>query len=577
MRALFRRAGGVVAAVVCLFIASPVSATVTDVAIWRLGDDDTGAASGDAARSPATNLVGTLQLKVQNGAPAYTNDTNDGALSALSVSFNKANNEAYGTDVGAITGIADNYGVECWAKPNGTAWGVVLGVGTQGSPGAGQVDIAYDGAWKAIRQGVGWYTGNQVVSADTWTHVALVVSGGMGTLYVNGAAVGTGTPPGSFDAIVAGGIWWGGSINSGNAYGGLIDDVRLFTFVPGTFSPADLNYPQRDLGALDDPNISVPGVVDFGGVDSEGTSNLTVAVENTGVSSNLVISSVSLVSGDTNEFAVLEWPRTIPSGAASNIVVRYSPSAVAGHSAVMRIASDDPGNPDTDMALTGRGVGEVAMWRMGDDDPGARNGGTNVVSTKALIGSIDLSTVGNPVYSTDTPSGGSLFSMAVEPAGTDGFTASGVFPGGDNWCVECWIKVPALGAREQVIFALNKQMELLLLNDGRLGVHWPGIFIEGYSSPTLDTWTHVALVRAGGMVALYMDGARQADVTGLAPGAGTLHAAYRDHVTYPDYLDGSIDDLRIFTFGSGPFSTDLLNYPQRNFGPSKPGTVIILR
>lgn len=46
--------------------------------------------------------------------------------------------------VGAITGIADNYGVECWAKPNGTAWGVTLGIGAQGSPGAGQVDNGGD-------------------------------------------------------------------------------------------------------------------------------------------------------------------------------------------------------------------------------------------------------------------------------------------------------------------------------------------------------------------------------------------------------------------------------------------------
>jgi hypothetical protein len=210
-------------------------------AAYRLGDDDPGADPGELAQSPGTPATGTLAVGVLSGSPTYSADAPNSAVSTHSIVFNGAENEAYGTAIGAISGITDNYCVACWAKPTSSGWGIALGIGS-----GGQVDVAYDnGAWKAIRQGVAFYSGQQTVPVNTWAHIALVVSGGSGTLYVNGIAVATGGVPDAFDAVVAGGIWWGGSINAGNAFTGLIDDLRIFTFDAGGFNVAQLNYPQQ--------------------------------------------------------------------------------------------------------------------------------------------------------------------------------------------------------------------------------------------------------------------------------------------------------------------------------------------
>ena len=86
--------------------------------------------------------------------------------------------------------------------------------------------------------------------ADTWTHIAYTVRGNLVDFYVNGNLVGTYNSVsaiGDPKELMIGGIWYNGAPNAGNNYGGLLDDVRVFTFAPGNFDPSGLNYPQQDL------------------------------------------------------------------------------------------------------------------------------------------------------------------------------------------------------------------------------------------------------------------------------------------------------------------------------------------
>ncbi|MEM1026907.1 MAG: LamG-like jellyroll fold domain-containing protein [Planctomycetota bacterium] len=132
-----------------------------------------------------------------------------------------------------------NFGIEAWVKPatDDQTGRVIVNYG--GDAGVG-IEQQKDGVWGVIygRGTVGFGS----LPTDRWTHVALVVNGGRTTLLINGKAAGTTElEP------------WGANRKSGMGVGvrpdgqkgrftGLIDEVRVFTFEPGTFASGDLLY-----------------------------------------------------------------------------------------------------------------------------------------------------------------------------------------------------------------------------------------------------------------------------------------------------------------------------------------------
>jgi hypothetical protein len=219
-----------------------VHATVTNVAWYRLGENDPGAFSGREVTNVTYNLVSTNHLNPY-GFPSYTNNVSTNAAaqlgSSLAVHFNGFSqyfsNAVFTTDI-------DNFGVEAWVKPNNT----------NPSPGRFIVCNGYvTNGWALIQSGevYGFLLGGVAsvgapgALSNVWTHVALVRNNGSSTLYINGIASGTNTtatpllPTGGF-ALAA------PAVNPFPAYSfnGTIDEVRLFTFGPGQFSTNDLSY-----------------------------------------------------------------------------------------------------------------------------------------------------------------------------------------------------------------------------------------------------------------------------------------------------------------------------------------------
>src|ERR1041385_2759497 len=109
--------------------------------------------------------------------------------------------------------------------------------GAAGSSGWGII-IAADNTYEGLFGGLTAFGTNMAI-ANVWTHLALVCSGGISTLYVNG--------------VPAGGVSFGSSIPQGNFalgappqapinqfFTGLIDEARVFTFAPGQFKTSDL-------------------------------------------------------------------------------------------------------------------------------------------------------------------------------------------------------------------------------------------------------------------------------------------------------------------------------------------------
>ncbi len=98
------------------------SASVTTVAWYRLGDDDSGAASGHVVNAGTADLMGVDPLR-RYGSPVYTSAVPSRAASvlgsSLSVVFNGVNQ--FYSNV-PVTLARNNFGIEAWvASVSGTA------------------------------------------------------------------------------------------------------------------------------------------------------------------------------------------------------------------------------------------------------------------------------------------------------------------------------------------------------------------------------------------------------------------------------------------------------------------------
>lgn len=214
----------------------PAWGAINVIAQYSLGEADSGAANNAVVASGTTPTIGATTLAVI-GAPRYSiAPAPQPRPSRLSVQLNGSTD---GFRAPAVLSTAtDNFGVEAWVRTSSTA---------------GNSLVVYNGdtstsGWGIFRSAANWgflYGGQTLeltaapsVDLNTWTHLALVVSGGSTTLYKNGAAVLTyaGAP-----AVPAGAFAIGiGAPTNGEFFAGNIDEVRVFTFAEGEFMPSDL-------------------------------------------------------------------------------------------------------------------------------------------------------------------------------------------------------------------------------------------------------------------------------------------------------------------------------------------------
>lgn len=113
------------------------------------------------------------------------------------------------------------------------------------------------------------------------------------------------------------------------------------------------------------PTIAVvPSSHDFGSVPlGQESLPLTVTVTNTGCA-DLTVGTVSLTGPDAGEFAVRNdgvSGAAIPSGSSRELRVVFKPVSVGTKSASLRIPSNDPANPEINVALGGTGVSPLAV------------------------------------------------------------------------------------------------------------------------------------------------------------------------------------------------------------------------
>jgi 1-phosphatidylinositol phosphodiesterase len=235
----------------------------TPLAFWRLGEDDPAAANGTTVTTSSNQSGGALTF---NGPATYDSAVSPVAAgwldSRLGVSFAAGSSGTCGLVAGldGSTAITDNFGIELWVKPNDTTGTKCLAYnGHTGTSGWGLYQFGAN--YGALFGGVIIF-GSGPATAGVWTHLALVRDNGTATLYVNGVASGTvpdspNVPAGRFAAGAQ------PQTLAAEFFAGALDEVRVFTFAPGQFSPNSLSYqPTESLGYSHPPSESDESLFD---------------------------------------------------------------------------------------------------------------------------------------------------------------------------------------------------------------------------------------------------------------------------------------------------------------------------
>ncbi len=242
-------------AIILLIVPSMAMATVTNVALYHLGEDDPGASNGAVGNSTtvdATGAYGLTKTAISSSLPAYSNDT-IAQGSTLSMKFDGTDASpqrySYGSNISSLT---DNFGIEVLVRADAADFA------TSSSLLAYNGDTGGNGGWGIYRSGniySGLYGGVTFVSGvaavpGVWTHLALVRASGITTLYADGIAIGgTAAPP---KVPNTAGFFIGGNPDGSGGgkenFRGSVDNVRVFSFNEGQFNAStDLNVGFKDL------------------------------------------------------------------------------------------------------------------------------------------------------------------------------------------------------------------------------------------------------------------------------------------------------------------------------------------
>lgn len=209
----------------------------TIIGAWTMGDDDAGAANGNAVNATLTASTGS-NLSLAGTGLTYTDTTRPGSSGSLAVQFTGSGSYTIASNLG----MTNNFAMETWVNFTSlasTQWVMLIGNGA--SSGMGIIyDTGFGGRLGLARSGDNIYFNTFGLTADTWYHVAVVVDeNNDATMYFNGNLV-AGTP-------LAVGPYASqfslGDAQDGHAYfSGILDDARLFTYATGTFNPSMLSY-----------------------------------------------------------------------------------------------------------------------------------------------------------------------------------------------------------------------------------------------------------------------------------------------------------------------------------------------
>jgi hypothetical protein len=246
-------AAGVGASLLLLSSAASLQAQLTELAYYRLGEDDGNVTAGDMLSETVERIEGRDMQSA--GQLIYSSDTPPKINSSLSVAFDGEIDNFLFADAVPWHNFFPGYqvGMEAFLKidpeieglysvPFGNGTGYFLSIGEDGYYHAHAGEQTFDGITE--------------VKYGEWQHVAFWTTGSFWQIYVDGV------PQFEFDALPSfnygspsGLATIGADRDGASEYVGLIDEMRVFTWT-GPFSPADLLFfSLRNAGDVDENGL----------------------------------------------------------------------------------------------------------------------------------------------------------------------------------------------------------------------------------------------------------------------------------------------------------------------------------
>lgn len=223
-----------------LLLTVPAFAEVTTVLSYRMGEDDPAPATTQPVRSTMDTAHSRPLLRTEHGAPpAFVPVANSPTTqSTLAIRFDS---KGFLRRTGVSIPGNDNFGIEALVKADRSdalQFIVCLGDATRG-----YALVRNKNTYQAYMGGLTCIGAGGEIPPGQWVRLALVRTDGKTYLYIDGKPAGEMFIRPLASSIPATlGIGGSGDGREG-AFQGVIDEVRLFTFQQGKFSPADLARP----------------------------------------------------------------------------------------------------------------------------------------------------------------------------------------------------------------------------------------------------------------------------------------------------------------------------------------------
>ncbi len=238
-----------IAALALLTLTASAGATVTNLRLYRLGEDDGAVLPCAPGVDPTKDNVSPINaakigLEFYHCIPGGGGVIHAGIAPGSTRSMDFTNVDSRYAAIAAVPGLLTNYGLEAYVQPPpGLAWdGRFFYNGGSGSPlesptrGLGLA--IQGGQYVGILGGVFTILSGIPAVPNQPVEMAIVADGLTTRLFVHGAEVGS-FAGGPSAALPADMLAMGNFVDnfSPPAYGGVVDEARVFTFTGGGFDP----------------------------------------------------------------------------------------------------------------------------------------------------------------------------------------------------------------------------------------------------------------------------------------------------------------------------------------------------
>jgi hypothetical protein len=571
-------------------LSGTTSATVTLasatnlLARWKF--DETSGTTASNSGSGGSSLNGTL-----SGGPAWNiNGYLEGSLT-LSGANQQYVSVPDNSTLDFTSGAA--FTISAWVKPAGFGAASVDPILSHGS--GYKLSLTGGSTNKGVSFTVGGVTLNPATTDETallgdgnWHLVtATLTAGGVATLYVDGALVGTasGMNPGATDT---GTLYIGR--DGANYFNGAVDDVRLYS----------RSLSAAEIAALHNATVVTIAATDNQAAELGNTGTFTVTRAGSTANALTVYYTVSgsnTINGTT--YVRLPGLVTIPAGQSSAaITVTPIDSAIgSGGTVVLTLAPDPNSQYDLSHPLGSATVNLagatdlLADWKF---DDGAGTTAANSGSGAGLAGTL----MNGPTWSSGQTGGGLTLngtSQYVDVPDSSAMNSELTF-GTGGFTISAWVKLASTDTLTNVNYPIisigdpnGSCLTLSLANQGNyewtLGLDFTAQGSTGYLayvcplpdvSPILrdHQWHMITVTRDNNnMVSLYLDGSTiminlgggQGRVSSIKMGAPVLSLANGNQDLYigrdaagANYFKGSLDNVEIFNRGLSASEVRLL-------------------